>query len=572
MTDNLQRQNQPDQPGSLNSKEAEEVVRLVITRFDEFKQARHTREKRWHECLNAFLNVHNYEINDLRKWRSQIFIPLSYEAATNIFSNLKRALFPTDSSFFTVEGKNEMAEINASLIKSFLLDQLEEMNFINKFGAFLKQLVVMGNSAAAIYWKRVARTVKETIQVPVFNTEGLPAGVEEQEIDVERIVYDAPEFETINIFDIVFDPALNSWDEGLVIHRSYRTYEQIKNNPVYKNTAELKDSDVSRSDPDSIEAMSAFNIDRNSVKDENLVKLYSAYGDFRVGDKIYYDYIAVVANDKYLIRFEPNPYPEKPFIFCVYENAPNEIYGIGAIEPGLGIQNLVNTFSNQKADVLSLLINGMWAYVDDGIIDPEEIVAKPGALIAVKDPGNIKPLHPDTSVALSYNEIAQLKAEYQEVTGATKYFTGGTSVEFRKTATEVSALQSAGIIRFSEVIQNIEQNALKRAIKLIFLYNSVFNEIPRRISLNQGGYKSFIEAPKHIFMDDYDFRIVGANSSISRDIRVNKLIEFIQMVGSTPAIAQHINIMELIKHLYRELGFKDENKIFNVNLQLRSGT
>ncbi|MGD9581664.1 MAG: portal protein, partial [Vampirovibrionia bacterium] len=361
-----------------------------------------------------------------------------------------------------------------------------------------------------------------------------------------------------NIFDIVFDPSFSNWQDGLVIHRSYRTIEQIKNNPVYINTDEIE-----LSDNGSVERFSLnSDMDDHNEKPDNMVKLYSAYGDFKIDDKVYYDYIAVVANDKYLIRFERNPYPEKPFIFCTYEQIPNKLYGIGAIEPGLGIQYLVNTFSNQKADVMSLIINGMWAYVDDGIIDPEEIVAKPGALIAVKDPNNIKPLHPDTTVSLSYNEIAQLKSEYQEVTGATKYFTGGPSIDFKKTATEVAALQSAGVVRFSEVIQNIEQNALKRAIKLVFAYNSAFNYSDGTTSVINNGFGPMYQYDKTIFMDAYNFRVIGANSSISRDIRVNKLIEFIKMVGSSPLVAQQVNLIELIRHLYRELGFKDENNVF----------
>lgn len=558
MTDNLQDQKQPKEPKKLSKNDEEVISKFVVDRFEKFKQDRAPREKVWKDCVKAFLNQHILELSDARKWRSQIYIPLSYEAATNIYSNLKRALFPTDSSFFTVDAKHPSSEINANLVKSWLLDQLEEMNFITKFGVFLKQLVVMGNSAAAVYWKRVNRKVIEKIQVPVYDNDGTPVGIEEKEIEVERLVYDGPEFEAINIFDIVFDPSCSNWEDGMVIHRSYRTIEQVKNNPVYNDTDDIEVVDNTKIDRYSLNS----DIDDVSHQPDNMVKLYSAYGDFKIGDKVYYDYIAVVANDKHLIRFESNPYPEKPFIFCTYEQIPNQLYGIGVIEPGLGIQNLVNTFSNQKADVMSLIINGMWAYVDDGIIDPEEIVAKPGALIAVKDPQNIKPLHPDTTVTISYNEIAQLKSEYQEVTGATKYFTGGPSVDFRKTATEVAALQSAGVVRFSEVIQNVEQNALKRAIRLVFAYNTVFNESQGTTSIINNPYGPMYDHGRTIFMDAYNFRVIGANSSISRDIRVNKLIEFIQMVGSSPIVAQQVNLMELIRQLYRELGFKDENNVF----------
>ncbi len=204
----------------------------------------------------------------------------------------------------------------------------------------------------------------------------------------------------------------------------------------------------------------------------------------------------------------------------------------------------------------------MWIYVDDGIIDPEEIIAKPGALIPVKDPNNIQPLHPDSTVAISYNEIAQLKAEYQEVTGATKYFTGGPTGDLTKTATEVAALQSAGVIRFSEVIQNLEQNALKPAINLILDYNKKFNVLAKSIKMTENSTSHFLGMDHAGFMQDLKLKITGANSSISKDIKIRKLMEFIQMIASSPVLAQQINIMEMIKQLYRELGFKDESNVF----------
>lgn len=562
MKDNIQRQSQPAGKISLSSEEAKEIAVFVSKKFTEFKQARRSKEKKWDECLKAFASEHNYELSEARKWRSKVYVPLSYEAATNIYSNLKRSIFPTDSTFFTVEGTDDYSEMHTNHVKSFLLQQLEKMNFITKFGDFLKQLVVIGNSAACVYWKTVTRQEREKELVPTFDNDGIPTGIEEQMILKERVIYNGPEFETVNMLDLVFDPSQTSWENGMIIHRTYRTLDQVKSNPVYKNTAELMAYSQYSSEETATLNNNMLEMSTYPEKKDNSVKLYSAYGDFKVGKKVYYDYIAVVANDTHLIRFEPNPYPSKPFIFSRYETVPNELYGIGAIEPGLGIQYLVNTFSNQKADVLSLVINGMWMYVDDGIIDPEEIVARPGALIAVKDPRNIQPLHPDSSVGLAYNEIAQLKAEYQEVTGATKYVTGAPNKDYSKTATEVSTLHNAGNIRFSDIIQNIEQNALKRTIHLIHTYNSSFARDINLLRTMDEGDIQYINLTKDILGSDYNFRIIGANSSITKQIRINKLVEFINIVSSNPVIANSVNIIELVKHLYRELGFKDENSIF----------
>jgi hypothetical protein len=548
MTDYNELQKQPDLKSSLDEQDEKDIIRYVTQKFTDFKEARRTKEKKWNECIRAFLSKHDSVAESGQKWHSNIYVPLSYEAATNIYSMLKSTIFPTDSAFFSVDCYTPGVKVQGDIIKSLLLNQLDEINFITRFGAFLKQLVIIGNSAAAVYWKKTSRIEKENQNTSSDRTHKSPPGY-----DVERLIYDGPVFETINMYDIVFDPSIPRWQEGLVIHRNYRTLEEIRNNKTYKNTDNLQACFTNQEDTYKIDASKAFETGYSN-DNKKMIKLYSAYGDFRLNGRIYYNYIAVVANEKFLIRFEPNPYHEKPFIFSTYESVPNEVYGIGALEPALGIQYQVNSFTNQKADVMSLILNGMWAYVEDGIFDPEEMIAKPGALIPVRDVKNLKPLHPDSSVALSFEEIAQLKAEFQQITGASKYFTGVADLDIRKTATEVQALQQAGFTRFSEVIQNIEETALKRTILLIYQYNKSFTDKNLTLTVTNEGQEYKIN-PAILYQDQYNFRITAANSSLSKELRITKLIEFIKLAITLPQVASSINMNLLLEKLYNEFGF-----------------
>ncbi|MGD9581784.1 MAG: hypothetical protein AB7V50_10460, partial [Vampirovibrionia bacterium] len=161
MTNYFEHQEQSEIFKNLNSSDSEKVVNFVVDKFNLFKEHRFNREEKWKECIDAFNNKHSCNIDNIDKFNSKVYIPLCYEAVTNIHSNIKRALFPTDSSFFNVEAKNISSRPKTNLVKSLLLDQLDDMNFITKFGEFIKQLVVIGNSAAVVNWKQIKRKIKE---------------------------------------------------------------------------------------------------------------------------------------------------------------------------------------------------------------------------------------------------------------------------------------------------------------------------------------------------------------------------------------------------------------------------
>jgi hypothetical protein len=97
------------------------------------------------------------------------------------------------------------------------------------------------------------------------------------------------------------------------------------------------------------------------------------------------------------------------------------------------------------------------------------------------------------------------------------------------------------------------------------MYNRCFNkelfDTENSNNENTGSYLSGI--PSEMLEHEFDFRILGANSSITKDLRVSKLLEFIKLTSTSALIAGKIDVIEMVKTLYRELGFKDENRIFN---------
>lgn len=558
--------------GSLSTDQQNQLAQSVTGDFHRWKQSRTRLEARWRECWEAYLcdvkslyTQHEEETAD----RSRIARPVLYEAVEAIHANLLNALFPANERFFTVSGKTEADHQNAELIESFLQNKLEDANFLEKYALFLKQAVIVGNTVAAAPWRKTLQMCRVEQPVTLF---GVTVGYQKEL--VEEVVYNGPEFEVIDMFDFMIDPDASSFQRAKVIHKVERRLRDIKNNPVYQNTEQLQPLadgyGLDANDANKQSKRRAFGLDEpqptgNDQKADQ-VKLLEAWGDFIIDDQVYSNYVCVIANEKTVIRFEPNPYDcgQKPFIFTNFIPVPNEIYGIGAIEKSLGLQHVINTLTNQKLDVINLSINNPFTYlINDDVFDPDTLITRPGALIPVKSHDTLQPIQYLNNFTVAFTEIADLKSEIQEATGAFKYFTGGDPTQNR-TATEVSALVSGGTQKFSSFLSHLEKTSLEPYLRFVFDCARQFISAPEtlRISGQNGSVQFCKMIPAILKAAACRFHIDGAKGLLFREQELEALTDFLQLVESSPLMQTQVNIPALFKKIYRRLGFTDEVDIF----------
>ena len=558
---------------SLKPGQRQQLAQRVYTDYQQWKQARSVLENRWRECWEAYLcdthaSVHYTQASEYDNDRSRVSRPVLYEAVEAIHSNLLNAMFPANEQFFTVLGKTEQDHVNARTLEEFLKSKIDESNFFEKYGLFLKQAVITGNTVAAVPWKRKSVTRKKNVPVTLL---GITVDVEKT--TVEEVVYNGPDFEVLDIFDFLIDPDATDFNNATVIRKIERHLDDIKNNPCYFNVddlqarmADLGDNANKRS------RRSAFGISEapleGSSSREKRVTLLEAWGDFRIGDTVYENHVCVVANGNTVIRFEENPYDhgEKPFIFTTFIPVPNEVYGIGAIEKSLGLQHAINTLTNQKLDVINISINNPFTYlVNDDVFNPDTIVTSPGALIPVKSHDTLKPIQYLNDYTVAFNEIADLKAEIQEATGAFKYFTGSeNSPSGQKTATEVSALVSGGSQKFSFFMSHLENTSIELFLRITLENAKQFLNKPETLRIaKQDGSLEFTEVlPEILQQCDCTFKIDGSHGTIVKEQEISAMVSFLEAISADPQIKSKINVLEVYKKIYRRLGFKDESGIF----------
>lgn len=557
---------------TLSSLEAEELSQLansVANDYQRWKQSRARLECKWRECWEAYLcDVQGLyaQPDETTADRSRIARPVLYEAVEGIHANLLNALFPANERFFSVFGKSETDHQQARQIEEFLRQKLEDASFIEKYALFLKQAIITGNTVAAVPWRTTRQARRSDQPITLF---GITVGY--QKITQDEIVYNGPEFEVIDIFDFLVDPDATDFESAKVIRKVERCLQDLKNNPAYRNLEELQPVSHFSVDADEANKVSrrrTFGLDEPIEPNQpaDSVKLLEAWGDFIIGEKIFRNHVCVIANGTTVIRFEPNPYDSgmKPFIFTNFIPVPNEIYGIGAIEKSLGLQHAINTLTNQKLDVINLSINSPFTYlINDDVFDPETLVTRPGALIPVKNHDTLRPIQYLNNFTVAFTEIADLKAEAQEATGASKYFTGGSNTQ-AKTATEVTELVNGGTQKFSACLSHLEHTSLEPFLKIVFENAKQFIREPESLCVgHSNGQPQFQNiSPELLKITNCNFRIDGSRGLLFRQQELRAITTFLQLVNANPNLQKHVNLLTLYKKIYRRLGFTDEAEIF----------
>ena len=551
----------------LTASEQAELGASVKQLYQQWKQSRATLEERWSQCWQAYLCDQQtlYTEPDFNAAdRSQVVRPVLYEAVETIHANILNNLFPAGEKFFAVQGKTEHDQQPAKLIEEFFQHKLEDLHFSDQYAQFLKQAIITGNSAAAVRWdhRRAMQPSVESIDLL-----GVPIG--QKTVWREETVYNGPAFDVIDMFDFLVEPNALSFDEAMVIRRLTRRLSELEQSGLYQQLDQVKISLEESIDTHKLRKRHAFGLQEAVTKNElapGSVELYEAWGDFQIGDTLYQNHVCTITQTGAVIRFAPNPYGQKPFVFTTFIPVPNEVYGIGAIEKSLGLQHTINTLTNQKLDVINISINNPFTYqVTDDVFDPDTVVTRPGALIPVKSHDTLRPVKYLNNFTVAFSEIADLKAEVQEATGAFKYFAGaGDSSLSKRTATEVSALIQGGAQKFSSVINHLEQTSLEPFLQLIFqqAQQSVDSRESFKVQHADGRICYEELAPELLQQTRCRFRIHGSQSIASKRQELDGLIAFIRLVKDSPEQLQNVNMLELYKRIYRRLGFKDEELIF----------
>lgn len=535
------------QQAFLSPEQQRLVIQQVVENNQKGRLARQEKEEIWQRCWRSYHSYVDKALYRKQPWRSKLHLPWTFQAVEAGATELQDLLLPNNEDFFAIQPITPDDSQNAEVMTRYLQFLFRQMGFSEAFSNFLKQLCVTGNSVLKVFWKQESCQVNQRALEPA-------SGQMMVSETTEETLYDAPCIETLDLQDFVFFPATGNLNRAMCIHRLVRDVEELHKHPLYRNTDKLQEPGRALDSPTN--PLFGIHPQRDS---EDGIELLEAWGDFHIQGKTYRNYVATVANQSTLIRFQPNPYDYgmKPFVFASMIPVPGQIYGIGIVEPALGLQSMANTISNILLDEMKLKLNGQWKYEEDGVFNPNQFVSRPGGTIKVGSLENLVPLQPNLHLDVGFVELNNLKAEFEETTGVNKYSKGADTLNKTRTAQEAMMLQQAGSRKFTRIAKHLNDAALTQAIALVYQMVRQFanpEEIARITNV------SLEEINLSIPLSSLDFKITGLQTSLLKQQNIENTERFVTGLAATPA-AQYIRWDLLAQRYYQLLGFENAQEI-----------
>jgi hypothetical protein len=485
-----------------------------------------------------------------------------FQSVEALHANVMATLFPPNGKFFTVVGKTEADhQLAKPLLEEIMQNKLESAGFQEAFSLYLKQLLICGTSVLSVPWKKETQ-LTETWQ-PVKKL-GMTIGYEPTL--QENVVYDAPEFQVLDMKNVYLDPQAKNLQSATLIHQLEKTLAELEQQGWYSNLSALQErlrQLRERQNTNSTATPLALQAEK--------LTLLECWGDFQFDGTVYKNHVATIIQEtNTLIRLEPIGYRngEKPFIIGTLTPIPHQLYGLGAVERSLGLQNAINLLTNQKLDALNLSIHPPFTYlIQDDLFDPTHLSTKPGALIPVKDHNTIRPLPmPNSNLTLAYEEIQDLKQEILETTGSLRLMTNTNQATIggNPTATEVNAYLQSGERKYGQLLSHLEQTSVEPMLNKVFAHLQQFWQNPETLRFIQPDGSVLFKPvqPKHIKRLQVFFKMMGSRGFLQNQQELSNMLFFIKILQNLPQVGRVINFVELAKTIYDKIGLKNQKSIF----------
>jgi hypothetical protein len=268
----------------------------------------------------------------------------------------------------------------------------------------------------------------------------------------EQIKYAGPTFESIDIFDAIWDAdAYDARTLGGFIHRSWMTDATCK--AMFEGgewrlpegwTVEdaLRSGGRSRKDEVWSDRMAAQGINTAKNSEREIHEVWEFWGPRGVTVVLDQE-VPVAWQDGY-----PYWHGEKPFQPYRPTEVPHEMVGIGEIEPVEDLQREMNVLRTQRRDNAALVLQRPFAYFD-GFLDPDQIDFSPGAFWPMDGPPQelIFPVPLQDIPFSSYREEESLNADASRAVGLSDSVMGGDDQGAPETATGVQMVHAAAGLR-----------------------------------------------------------------------------------------------------------------------------
>ena len=567
--------------GKLNDEEKGKLVSDIVGKFQQWDDARSDQIATAQKIMEeVYLNQPDKKYDGELAWKTDIKTNALYNIKRTKTAALWQQVYSDNEQMFDVKGTNEETEQNAKIQKASIVRALDLMNVQRQYDKVVNDLFDIGEMIFKTDWERRSKVVKrqatnETgweLQNVVRSQEG--AGFEATNVMADTSIpyYENARVEEVSPFMFVFDASKfkqgdkRSWDSLWKIYKKFDTFTNIKNNKIYDITPEIISDLENSTKNDSADVKQNEELRKLDEYGGQLAILY-CHGDFKIGKKLYKNYIAEVLAGKYLIRFEENPLYINPFIFCALEYDPKTKRGISPLKCALSFAKEQERITNTAFDVQKLKADPP-SFANEDLFDEDNtdedgsVKLSPGKIIKVKSDYTGSTPTPVNVSGEGISDLLNLSDQKISDLTSVSNFMYGNVTDTKRTATELSLVDKGASAQVSKELDIINQDLTIPMIENVAELLAMFKNGVDYVYTKEQGKDVEYQVTDAIRQSQYEYVYEDRNAIENRKSKFEQAFQLMSSASVNPQLFAMFNWKEVYTTAFEMLGFDNPDKFF----------
>jgi len=489
------------------------------------------------------------QLEDINTVKSTIYRPLGhikdknfklpdiYEMAQTLKAHILESLSSHPEGLFDVFPGDLKYSENASKQKTMLVSALENMKIGDKLENIVDDLIECGESIVFIGWQKIYRKIRKAASI-----EGKITFIPEN-----KLVYDGPILKTIAPSDFVFDTTVEFEKAAKIFHSKRPLTEVLADNNNNCLTPEIREELIKSAENKADEATSA----------AKKIDILEFWGDIKdeTGTIIENQFV-VIAQRRYVIRCEANPYMNCPFIYGNIIQNPYTGRGISPLRAAIDLNMAACDILNTQLKAYSLIVNPPYlapkgAFQGEQSVKPGKIIEYDSALL----PQMPTPLNFSQALC-GWDFIKYFKGSIESTTGIFRTMAGELS-EQNRTATELELTTNGQSVRLNMFLDVINRKIIVPIVQKTAETVANFKFGTEYLLSRVSGELKMLEITDDVRFGDYIYRYSDKKASMARKSRQQELVKLLGQFANVEQLAPKINWEECFKLALSEIGVEN---------------
>ena len=550
----------------------------------------------WEKSLSLFNSNHppgsKYNTAAYEK-RSKFFRPKTRTAVRNLQAAMTVAFFTNEDVVnISAANPNDPLQAAGALVAQSIM-QYRLTNTIPWFQtmvAALQDAAVQGVCISHQYWefieKKESYTEVDQSNQPVLDEEGNPE-IHEQITAVK----DHPVIELISPENIRIDPAAD-WADPIksspyVVHLIPMYLQDIKDKMESGEWLEISEEELlSANDANEQDNTTRLVRDEPRMDPKENEQEYGGIKDFwiiwvhkNIVKRGGVDYCYFTAGTEIMLT-EVKPlkemYPwlrddERPYVMGAVNLEAHKTYPSGTVELTEELQAAANDIWNQRFDNVKLAMNKRYHIRRDRNIDLDALFRSvPGGAVEMDDPDtDVKIIETRDVTGSAYAEQDRINMDFDELQGnfSTSTVQGARNLNETVGGMNLLAGNSSTIAEY--VLRTFSETWVEKVLKQLLKLEQYYEtDIVVLAVAGEAAKEQFIQFDTDEMMDellkqDVLLKVnVGLNATDPMK-KVQNLLNGVQILSQFPGLPEKINMPELTKEIFGQLGYKDGSRFIN---------